>query len=108
MCRVEKDKRELKDKNRCWSEKLSEKNIHKGGGVFFRRLHVENQLGHDENGPIHGALCLQEALQSILLRVDKASDKTFRINQKNQGSDPLLNGFPVETGRIGVRKAAGP
>ena len=59
--------------------------------IPLRGLFIENELWNNKNGSIHLPLCLQQKFYMVLFRMDKVSDKTLWINQKDEGGGTLLN-----------------
>ena len=77
----------------------------KAGIVLFRGLFIEDKLRDNENGTIHLLLCLQEKVNVVLFRMNKMSEKTLWVDEKDERSDPLLNSLPKKPGSVRAWKA---
>lgn len=74
--------------------------------IPLRGLLVKDELWNNENGTIHIPLCLQEKFYVVLFRMDKVSDETLWVDQKDEGGGTPLDGPFIEAGFIRAREVA--
>ena len=76
------------------------KYVGQAGIALFRSLFIEDKLRNNKNGTIHLLLRLQEKVNVVLFRMNKVSDKTLWVDEKDEGSGPPLNGLPKKPGFV--------
>jgi hypothetical protein len=83
---------------------VTEKDVRERFIIFFHGGLIENELRNDEDGTLHVSLRFKEELEMIFFSVNKSADKTFRVDQEDEGGRAFLDGFAVEAGLIRAGK----
>jgi hypothetical protein len=85
---------------------VPEEDVLETGVILFRTLLEKSELRHEKNGSFHVSLCFQKELDGIFFSMDEMSDKSLRIDEKDEGRDACVHRLPVKAGFIGTREVA--